>query len=883
MLKLRPYQQEAVDAVFQWFEGEGYNANPLVVLPTGTGKSLVLSEICKRSIAEYGDMKIVVVTHVMELIKQNYEELKGMWPNAPAGIYSAGVGRREHQYPITFCGIQSVHKKAVLFQKVDFVIIDEVHLLPRNADTMYRRFLEKLRIANPKLRVIGLTATPYRMDSGLLHRGDNALFDDICYEYSVIDAIKDGYLSNLITKKTELELDTTGVHTRGGEFIAAELQDAVDVDGINQRAVEEIIGWGQTRKSWLVFGSGVQHCKHLADLLVDEGITCKTIFGDTPKDERASIIDKFKKGEIRALCSMGVLTTGFNAPNVDMIAILRPTQSAGLFCFDTETEILTSHGWKFSEEVNVGDVALSINMENQKGIWSRIVEKIVRPMNNDESWVSYEAPRANFRVTNNHRMIISTPTFGGKFTDWKIETASKAASYKDGIRMMTAVSIEQPGVPLTDAELYLIGIIMTDGSASSHQVTIYQSERYPFVIKNIEAALSAANICYKKTRVKCSTQFQENFPRWRYSISCGEPKMNKGGKGIRYLYPYLDKDFSPLLMSLSKNQFKILLDAIWDGDGSKKQNVDYTPRSKEICTARKSMADRMQSLGVMNGYTVHLRKELGQRKNPIFILTFTDKNWRSVGGFGNRPKICTSSATQENVWCVETEAGTVVTRRRGKVTVMGNCQIVGRGMRLHPDKENCLILDFARNIQRHGPIDQIRGSTRDFRERTEESSGPLVKDCPECMSVLPLACTECPDCGYVFPREVKIVSRASDLPVLSVAAPVQRLEVDDVLYSVHNKPGKPPSLKVSYACGFVKYAEWICLEHAGYAQQKARAWWLRHAGTTPPATVKEALERKKELKKPDSIEVKKEGKYDRITRTFLPVPHMPQNAQRAAV
>jgi DNA repair protein RadD len=210
-------------------------------------------------------------------------------------------------------------------------------------------------------------------------------------------------------------------------------------------------------------------------------------------------------------------------------------------------------------------------------------------------------------------------------------------------------------------------------------------------------------------------------------------------------------------------------------------------------------------------------------------------------------------------------------------------QIVGRGMRLAEGKENCLILDFARNIQRHGPIDQIRGSTRDHRERTEESSGPLVKDCPQCMSVVHLACMECPDCGYVFPREIKIVSRASDLPVLSVAPTAQRLDVDDISYKAHNKPGKPTSLKVSYMCGFVRYDEWICLEHDGYALQKARAWWLRHAGTPPPATVKEALERKGELKKPEAIEVKKDGKFDRVTRTFLPLPYMPQDAARVSV
>jgi len=331
MLQLRPYQQQAVDSVFEWFEGDGHSANPLIVLPTGTGKSLVLSEICRRSIAEYGEMKIVVVTHVMELIKQNHEEMMRQWPEADAGIYSAGIGKRQHKPTVVFCGIQSVHSKAHLFQKVDFVIVDEAHLIPRKVNTMYQKFLNSLRVANPHMKIIGLTATPYRMDSGMLHRGDGALFDDVCYDYSVLDAVKEGYLCNLITKNTRLELDTSGVHTRGGEFIQAELQDAVDEEGINRRAVEEMIEWGQDRNHWLVFGSGVNHCRHLADMLNEEGVDCRTIFGDTPKDERAETIAAFKRGEVRALCSMGVLTTGFNAPQVDMISVLRPTKSPGLY------------------------------------------------------------------------------------------------------------------------------------------------------------------------------------------------------------------------------------------------------------------------------------------------------------------------------------------------------------------------------------------------------------------------------------------------------------------------------------------------------------------------------------------------------------------------
>jgi len=543
MLQLRPYQQQSVDSVFEWFEGDGHSANPLIVLPTGTGKSLVLSEICRRSIAEYGEMKIVVVTHVMELIKQNHEEMMRQWPEADAGIYSAGIGKRQHTPTVVFCGIQSVHSKAHLFQKVDFVIVDEAHLIPRKVNTMYQKFLNSLRVANPKMRIIGLTATPYRMDSGMLHRGDGALFDDVCYDYSVLDAIKEGYLCNLITKNTRLELDTSGVHTRGGEFIQAELQEAVDEEGINRRAVEEMIEWGQDRNHWLVFGSGVEHCRHLSEMLNEEGVNCRTIFGDTPKDERAETIAAFKRGEIRALCSMGVLTTGFNAPQVDMIAVLRPTKSPGLYV-----------------------------------------------------------------------------------------------------------------------------------------------------------------------------------------------------------------------------------------------------------------------------------------------------------------------------------------------------QIVGRGMRIAEDKANCLILDFARNIQRHGPVDQARVKNKDHREKTEPSDGPLVKNCPQCRSVLHLSCMQCPDCGYEFPREIQIVSKASELPVLSSGSLTHWVDVDSVQYTTHRKAGKPDSLKVTYGCGFLKYSEWVCLEHFGFAAEKAKAWWLRRSGSMKsPVSIVEAIVRKHELRKPSSIQIKRNGKFDEIMQYKFDVSHMSSGESRLSI
>ena len=216
-------------------------------------------------------------------------------------------------------------------QQCDLVLIDEAHLIPGASDTMYRRFLDTLTRINPQLKVIGFTATPYRLDSGMLHEGKGALFTDIAYEVSVRQLIDDGYLCPLVSKAAETKLDVGGVGSRGGEFIPGQLQAAVDLPEITEAAIDEVVRLGADRRSWLAFCAGVEHATHVAEAIRARGIRRATIFGDTPKLERDRIIAAFKRGEIRALASMGVLTTGFNAPGVDLIAMLRPTKSTGLY------------------------------------------------------------------------------------------------------------------------------------------------------------------------------------------------------------------------------------------------------------------------------------------------------------------------------------------------------------------------------------------------------------------------------------------------------------------------------------------------------------------------------------------------------------------------
>lgn len=329
MLRLREYQRAALDALdCHWDRGGGPG---LVVLPTGAGKALVIAALIREWLDRAPEARICVLTHVRELVVQNHGELLAYWPEAPAGIFSAGVGRREVHAQVTFCSIQSVRDRAELFGAIDLIVIDEAHLVPRASETGYGRFLAAARAGNPDLKVAGFTATPYRLDSGRLDEGEGRVFERIVYESLVGDLIHQGFLAPLICKATALALDVSGVPKRGGDYIPSALEAAVNREWITRAAVEEMVGYGRERRAWLAFCAGLAHAASVRDAIRAEGISCETVTAETGKRERDRMVRDFRAGKIRCLVSVGVLSTGFNVPEVDLIALLRPTQSAGLY------------------------------------------------------------------------------------------------------------------------------------------------------------------------------------------------------------------------------------------------------------------------------------------------------------------------------------------------------------------------------------------------------------------------------------------------------------------------------------------------------------------------------------------------------------------------
>jgi DNA repair protein RadD len=325
----RDYQVKAKNELYKYMELYK-GKNPCLEMPTGSGKSHIVAMVCQDLVQSWPETRILMLTHVKELIEQNAEKMRQYWPNAPMGIYSASVGKKQLGEPITFGGIQSLRSKADLIGHIDIIIIDECHLVSHKEEGSYRGLIDDLKNINPSLVVIGLTATPYRLGFGYI-TGEGAIFDDIIKPTSIEELVKLGFLAMLRSKKTKMELSTDGVHKRGGEFIEKELQEAVNTEGNNTKIINEVLKRAEDRKHWLFFCTGVDHAETMALLLKKHGISAECLTGQHTKRQRESIIEQYKAGEIKALTNANVLTTGFDFPDIDLIALCRPTMSASLY------------------------------------------------------------------------------------------------------------------------------------------------------------------------------------------------------------------------------------------------------------------------------------------------------------------------------------------------------------------------------------------------------------------------------------------------------------------------------------------------------------------------------------------------------------------------
>ena len=300
------------------------------VVHHNTGKSLVLAQIAKDTVEKWNG-RVLILAHVKELLEQNADKIRKLCPELKIGIYSAGLRSRDTTEQVIVAGIQSVYNKACELDAFDLVIVDEAHLISSEGDGMYRTFLADMKVINPHVRVIGLTATPFRLKGGLICKPENIL-NEICYEAGLKEMIQQGYLSPLISRAGRAEANLANLHIRGGEFISDEVAAAMDNDALVTSACREIVELTRDRKSVLIFTASVDHCKHVAEKIqAFSGKECAIVTGDTSPAERAEIIARFKgefipadlfgtpKPPLKFLANVNVLTTGFDAVRQEVV------------------------------------------------------------------------------------------------------------------------------------------------------------------------------------------------------------------------------------------------------------------------------------------------------------------------------------------------------------------------------------------------------------------------------------------------------------------------------------------------------------------------------------------------------------------------------------
>ncbi len=266
---------------------------------------------------------------------QNRQTDSGM----AGGIRVVGITHIKLKSPRTVYNLQVAGHPSFY---ADEVLVHNCHLIAPEGDGMYRTFLADMKVINPHVRVIGLTATPFRLKGGLICKPENIL-NEICYEAGLKEMIQQGYLSPLISRAGRAEANLANLHIRGGEFISDEIAAAMDNDALVTSACREIAELTRDRKSVLIFTASVDHCNHVAEKIqLFSGNECAIVTGETPPAERAEIIARFKgefipadlfgtpKPPLKFLANVNVLTTGFDAPNTDCVVMLRPTNSPGL-------------------------------------------------------------------------------------------------------------------------------------------------------------------------------------------------------------------------------------------------------------------------------------------------------------------------------------------------------------------------------------------------------------------------------------------------------------------------------------------------------------------------------------------------------------------------
>ena len=803
MYTLRPYQQEAVDSVYAHLREK--ETNPCVVIPTAGGKSLCIAQVAKDAVTLWKG-RVMILAHVKELVEQNAGKLRSICPELKVGVYSAGLDSRETDAPVIVAGIQSVYNKIEAFRPFDLVMIDEVHMVPPDGEGRYRTFLEAAKRVNPRVRLIGWTATPYRTQGGLICKPEN-LLNEVCYEIGVKELINRGYISNITAKAGKHSPDTDGLHIRAGEFVAEDVEKLMGEDRLVSSACEEIVRLTKDRQACLVFCTSVAHCRKVASMIKKlSGEECAIVTGDTPADEREETIRRLRgetvkedffteKLPLKYCCNVSVLTTGTDIPRLDTIALLRPTNSPGLLVQ------MVGRGFRLSPETEKKEcLTRGTEILTDNGLIP--IEKVTTAM---KVWDGVEFVSHDGAVCKGIREVISYAGITAT-PDHKVWTGNNWRTLEDCSRRGLGISVTGEGQhPIRENDGYFR--CGKDGQISEWQNKVFPSDPMRLRSSSMEEHRQPSETDGGVSQVRTPTPSSE--------MAC---EQMRGGKTS------LREHFGSTLLGLRRERDNLRLQR---PNGNGMLHNATLPLGSKDANRQNRQPSWIRAGEHSDGHSFCQHDEPSQ----------TDKNQDvSVSDVASRNTICgrdiKSSDRTRPDGCRNSQSFLqTVHQTQGEVWDILNAgprhRFTANGLLV----SNCLVLDYGKNIERHGPIDMIK-----VKEPGHASNGPLAKACPQCQTIVNLPVMLCPECGYQWPRSERksLDASAARVGILSGEVTTEKFPVKHTIYQVWEKRGAPPdapkTVRVTYDVEYLThYSEWLCPEHTGYARRKFEKWWREHA------------------------------------------------------
>lgn len=764
----------------------------LVTSPTGTGKSVAMGDLIEHYVRK--GFHAILYTNRRILIDQLSASLTRA--GIDHGIRAAGQPNRR-DVPVQVSSLPSENSKQLKggeygrwtlhgFGRPCLVVLDEAHV---NTGPTARELIRRHKEAGHLILLV--TATPI---------GLGFLADELV----VAGKMSEGFACGALVPSRHYGCDEPDRrhfknYDRAEDFSPAEQRKAFPkTAALFGRVGSEFDRLNPGRNPTILFASGVEESLWFAERFCDRGVPAAHIDGDnvwidgawykSDRQARAKLWDLHRERKVVVICNRFVMREGVDLPWVEHLILacvigslqtylqmvgrgLRAYPEMGKAacvvqdhggCLDTQTEILTSRGWVGHDQIRDDDTVAAYDRFNGSIVWKPILHRHERILEPGESMYEAAGKSVNIRVTGNHRLLMNKRVNIGPQKQWpetyEFGRADELSASNWRFQIPVAGIQRSPGVALTDDQLRFIGWFITDGTMAGKRqaLSITQADHQP-QIKALRECLIGAGLDFRES-ADSAKGFPGTRPKTRFRIPKGTCR-SKPRRGWWPLRHYLDKDLSPQLDLLTPEQFDVLINAIHLGDGAK----DRGDGSYRITTGNKRFADRLQALAIRKGWKCNIWTGEGStRLNPIYVLNMqkvvaTTLHGSMAATSDEQVKIVSSPslAGVTEVWCVANELETLVTRRDGKVAIIGNSWWRHGSVNVDRDWQ---LKDTAASVS-GSRRDRLRWRTCGACGRRGNDGGECVDcgaslekepyTCPNCSRVL--AGRTCFECGWVRP------------------------------------------------------------------------------------------------------------------------------------